>query len=360
MNKGFVLVVGGIVVLGVSAIGSASYYLSDLLIYRQKSKEAWMRPEAPTCHPWMTDYAYADLTNGNPGSNSKPVDFSCAEALNLPAEDLYIKAEDGMKVHYKIYNNPIGANAYEGTSVASEKAPPILLHVHGVSGNYMHGARYFKAASRMGFQLAAMDMTNHGLSDTDGKGAGYGCREYASVIAVVADLEQKYPKRDIFIHSTSMGTMGVANALTALQSLDTNQHIVSIAFENPIPSVREIVYESPQKPPVPNFLIDIGLAIADYRAGYHFDTCKPIDKLKYLTVPAAVLQSAQDDLVPVKLAREYFDALPKQLPNLYKVYPKGAHSAVWNGAPQEYEADLKAIWQAGLRYRSESLLGKAP
>ena len=360
MNKGFILTVGGIVVLGVSTLASASYYLSDLLIFRQKSKERWMHVDPPECPSWMTDYAYADLSKGQPGSNSKPVDFTCEEAKKLPSQDFHVKAEDGLNIHYKVYDNPVQANAYEGSPANLGKETPLMLHVHGVSGNYLHGTRYFKAASRMGFQLVSMDLTNHGLSDTNGKGAGYGCREYASVVAVIADLQQKYPNRDLIVHSTSMGAMSVSNALKALQSLDTGRKIVSVVFENPIPSVRQIVYGSPQKPPVPDFLIDFGLALADYRAGYQFDTCKPIDNLKYLTVPAAVLQSALDDLVPVKLAREFFEALPPQMPHLYKVYPQGGHSAVWNGAPQEYEADLKAIWHAGLRHRSESLLGKAP
>lgn len=355
MKKG-ILALTGTFVLGASALGGAANHLSDLLLFRERPKEEWTNPQKPACSQWMREYAYADLTQGTPGS--KPVDFTCEEALAHPGESFKVSSDSGMAVHYKVYQNPRDGDAYAGFPQMAAKAPPFLLHIHGVSGSHLHGARYFKMASRLGFQLVAMDLSNHGLSEHNGKGAGYGCRESPDVLAVIGALLRSSPDRDILIHATSMGAMALGNAASQLTALDARHRIVAAVIENPIPSVRRVVDESPHRPPVPAFLIDVGMALAHARSGYNFEACRPIDGYKGLTLPAAVLHAQPDDLVPEKLAREVFNSLPKALPNVYKVYPRGSHSAVWNGSPAEYEADVMDIWRTGLRYRSEGLLGQ--
>jgi pimeloyl-ACP methyl ester carboxylesterase len=215
-------------------------------------------------------------------------------------------------------------------------------------------------AERLGFQLAAMDLSNHGLSQRDGMGAAYGCREDADVVAVVGDLMERHPQRDLYLHATSMGAMALANAIPRLMALDTGRRIVALSLENPIPSVRDVVTRSPHRPPVPDAFLDLALLVAGWRAGYNFESCRPLDNVRFAKRPVLVQWSQRDDLVPRELVEEFVSALPGDIPRRLEVFSDGGHSAVWNGDPVAYEAQTKENWLVGLRVRDELLLGRSP
>lgn len=337
-----------LILVGIAGVGASAYYLSGLLLFRDKPRSEWATLQAPRCSPWLENTAYADLREGAPAG--KPVDFPCAEASTLPHASFVVKASTGMEVAYKVYGNAVP------TSDA-----PLFLHVHGVSGNSLHGARYFKMAERLGFQLVAMDLSNHGESQRDGKGAAYGCREDADVVAVVEDLLSRFPGRDLYLHATSMGAMALTNALPRLlASPAAEARIVAVSLENPISSVRDVVLKSPQTPPVPGVLIDIGLLVAGWRAGYNFDSCRPIDNAKFVRVPVLVQWSEKDDLVPREMIDAFFAALPADVPRALEVFPGGGHSAVWNGNPPLYEAQTAENWLKGVAAQTERNAGFRP
>lgn len=368
-----------LILVGAVGVAGAGWYLSGLLLFREKPRAAWRTQQEPECSPWMRNVAFADLRVGAP--DGKALDATCEDAMALPHESRTVKAENGFDIHYNVYANPTGADAYAATGPGSTtgaengaspegadtgnagdggRGAPLFLHVHGVSGNFLHGARYFQMASRLGFQLVAMDLSNHGRSSRNGKGAAYGCREQLDVVAVVDDLKARYPGRDIYLHATSMGAMAVANALPRLMADDSQRRIVALSLENPIPSVREIVTESPYRPPVPDGLIDVGLAIAGWRAGFNFESCKPSDTVRFARVPVLVQWSEKDDLVTRSLTNAFMAALPADVPHVLEIFPGGGHSAVWNGDPERYEAQTRANWREGLRWRGERLLGRRP
>jgi pimeloyl-ACP methyl ester carboxylesterase len=343
----FLLVVVGAVVFG------GGWYLSGMLLFRDKPMDYWQKPQKPACSPWMVDWAFADLrTESVPPRAS--VDDQCPRALEYPKTSHGIKASHGLDVHYNVFDNPIRASAYGNTESAGT-LPPLFLHIHGVSGNWAHGARYFKMASRLGFQLVAMDLSNHGESGRDGKGAAYGCREDADVAAVVNDLKSKFPGRDLYLHATSMGAMSLLNAMPFLMSNNSDGRIVAITLENPIPSVREIVMKSPYRPPVPDAFISMALAFASWRAGHNFDTCRPLDSAGSVRVPTLVQWSEKDEMVPRELVESVVNALPADVPHRFETFPRGGHSAVWNGDPLKYEEQTLANWQEGLEWRRRPL-----
>lgn len=367
MNR-FVLVTCALFAFFGTALGSAAYYLSDMLLYRgNRTKAQWQQATEPVCSTWLTTVAYSNLSQS--ASSETPLDFPCAEAEVLPGEVLHVNNTEGLALRYKVFSNPTEPQA-EGSQgqggqvnltqggAPALKGPPLWLHVHGINGNLLHGARYFKAASRLGFQLVAMELSNHGMSGNNRRGAAYGCRENGDVVAVFEDLLKRFPDRDVLITASSMGTMALANAAEKLVAPAHGGRLVAVSLESPIPTVRQIVLESPQSPKLPLPLVNIALFIAQTRAGVDFEACAPLNNLKFLQVPTIVQHAEPDDLVPVHLARMEFEALPKNLPNVFKVYPKGGHSAVWNGNQQEFESDLQAIWAAGLKYRAEIFLGQ--
>ncbi|MEN9825985.1 MAG: hypothetical protein RI953_1730 [Pseudomonadota bacterium] len=325
--------------IGAVMVG-ALFYLSDLLLYPFKDREKWTSVETIDCTKWMREYAFADLRNGVPGS--KPLDTSCDESLNLPGQSFYARSSLGERIHYKVYDN---------LTEEQRKAPvlpPLFFHVHGVSGTHMHGARYFKMAARLGFQLVAMDLSNHGLSEHNGRGASYGCREQHDVLAVVEALKAQFPGRKILMHGTSMGSMAVLNAGAKLfpqEAGETEKTVVALAIENPIPSVKELVLSTPKKPNVPQGFISLGVWLAEKRSGVDFSTCEPAQAATKVTVPTYMYNSTNDDIVLPEVSKQVADAVPSGKMFRVKVFMRGAHSTVWNGNPEEVEQDFTALWQ---------------
>ena len=327
------------VVLGVLAIFGLAYYLSNMLLFFGKPKEEWNVSQPPTCSEWLRTKAYADLSNDEVAKLAKPLNLDCEEARALAKQDFEIQSSSGLKIHYVVYPSVL---ADQG------KEPPIFLHIHGVSGNYLHGTRYLKAAERMGFQLAAMDLGNHGLSQKTGQGAAYGCREDVDVLAVVNDLRKRYPERLLYLHSTSMGAMTLANALPLFSSSEASEGIVAMSFENPIPSVRDVVVNTPKRPPVPEVLLDLAILVAGWRAGYNFDSCRPMDNLKYASVPILVQYSMKDDLVTLPVVQKFMMNIPSNVPSKLEIFQEGSHSAVWNASPDLYEQQTLENFKLGL------------
>lgn len=329
-----------------AAFVGALFYLSDLLLFPFKPREKWVAVEPIECTNWMSDVAFADLRQES--STRSPLDLSCQESLQLPAQSFYTKNSLGERIHYKVYDN------LTMTQRASANPPPFFFHVHGVSGSHMHGARYFKMAQRLGLQLVAMDLSNHGLSDHNGLGASYGCREKNDVLAVLNAMKDQYPGRKILLHGTSMGTMAILNAAGILlpeESSQQNKSVLALALENPIPSIEQLVLSTPKKPPVPQGFINLGVWLAEKRGHVDFSTCAPVKAAPLVTVPTYIFNSRNDDIVSPEVSRQIADALPASSVFRVKVFQKGSHSAVWNGNPEEVEKDLAELWASAAQIR---------
>lgn len=343
MRSKILIAAAAVLTLLAAILLGGMFHLSDLLIFPFKPREKWASVETVECSPWMNDWAYADLSNGGPGTKS--IDISCPESMNLPSQSFYVTNPSDEKIHYKVYDN-----------IADDKRGlidimPIFLHVHGVAGNYLHGARYFTMAQRLGFQLVVMEMSNHGLSHHNSLGASYGCREQYDVLAVVDALKAQFPGRKILAHGTSMGSMALINAAAkiAAGADEFERRIVqALVLENPIPSVAQLVVSSPKRPNVPQFFIDMGVWLAGFRAKVDFNTCQPIDAAPAINLPTYVYNAVNDDIIQHEYSTQVANAIPAQFLFRRKVFEKGAHSAVWNGQPAEVEQDILELWQAAL------------
>lgn len=343
MSKKIIIIAAAIVAFLGAAFTGALFYLSDLLLFPFKAREKWMAVEVIDCTKWMSEYAFADLRDGFP--SQKPLDMSCQDSLNLPGQSFYTKNSLNERIHYKVYDNLTEAQRQ------SIQQTPLFFHVHGVSGTHMHGARYFKMAARLGFQLVVMDLSNHGLSDHNGRGASYGCREQYDVVAVLNALKAQFPGRKILLHGTSMGSMAALNAAGTVlpqEATEPEKTILAVALENPIPSVEQLVLSTPKKPNVPQGFITLGVWLAEKRGQVDFKSCQPVQSAPRLSVPTYIYNSTNDDIVAPEVSRQIADAAPQDKVFRVKVYNKGAHSTVWNGNPAEVEQDFKDLWSAAV------------
>ncbi|HEY9841669.1 MAG: alpha/beta hydrolase [Candidatus Sericytochromatia bacterium] len=308
----------------------------EAVTYFKETPASWERIKFSHCIKWRHKFVFGDL---RPESKDpyQPLELSCRQAVSLPAEQHYALNRRGQRIHYLRYD------PRKSGSGSKEAERPILLYVHGIAANYVTGLKFLPMARRLGFELVLMELSNHGLSDDDGQGAAFGCREEADLVAVVADLTRREPKRPILIFGSSMGAMTIADAAKDLQPFSRN--VRGVVLENPQSSLRDMLGLYGAKMHLPDFHTDLVTWLAGLRAGQDYAVCAPTERLRDLSYPALVSISEKDFMVPVWMAKKVFDHLPAGYPHQYKQYPYGEHGAVWNGQPERYEADLLAFWR---------------
>jgi pimeloyl-ACP methyl ester carboxylesterase len=218
----------------------------------------------------------------------------------------------------------------------------LLLHVSGITSTWLNGARYAKAAERMGFQLIAMEMRNHGISDHNQAGVSYGCKEKEDVKAVLSALQKDFPLRPILLWGSSGGSMAILNAAPNLAR--EYPQVKALLVESPSSSLRDVA--EAKSPGLPPWLYETAIGIAGMRAGVKFQDCAATTLAPEVKLPTWVVVNQEDPLTPPWMAKKIHAALPAALRSL-TIYPHGGHEAVWNGQPEQYEADLRKFWKQG-------------
>lgn len=335
-----------------SLSGAYTYLLaaqSEAILFFMMKPNAWAEHQKVMCSQDRDRYVYGDLRPESKDQH-QALENTCQQALSYPSTEHYAYNSRGQKIHYEYY----ALDSEQSVNTNKQSNRPLLLFVHGISANYTIGLKYQPIARRLGFDLALMDLSNHGKSDNDGRGAAYGCREDDDLIAVLDDLLKTNPKQKILLFGTSMGAMTIADAAPKLQTYA--QNIVGVILENPQSSVREIVGIYAHKRHIPDFHTDIAVKITGWRAGEDFENCAPYKRVKALRFPTMVMISEKDFMVPVWMAKKVSDQLPKAYPNNFKQYPYGDHAAIWNGQPDIFEKDLREFWEQSLKFHQQSSL----
>lgn len=300
--------------------------LGSMMLFHGRSSEEWQNPAPVVCTKWLNEIGFAGSA------------LSCADALKLSPSHHFPVNERGQKSHYAEYARGADAAGTPGGGA-------IWVHFHGVNGSYLHGARYYQAAQRLGFQLVAAEYVNHGMSSYDGLGAAYGCKESSDVVAVLRDVLNRHPHQKVLVSATSMGTMAVAIAERELDQLDKAHQVVGYALESPITSLGDIVREVPPVTLLPNFLLQLGLRYASSKSGYDLTACTPMAAYPAFSRPALVQHAITDELAPVSMAHRVFEALPNHIVKKLRIYPAGKHSAVWNAQMAGFEQDISEFWR---------------
>ncbi len=310
------------VLLLVIAAGISAYFyqLAGKSLYYKYGKAHWQVSHPASCSTYRERY-YENL---QPTDAPQPLDLTCEQARVFPARSHTATTVDGLSIHYRVFHTTL-------------LNPPLLLHVPGITSDWLNGARYVQAAERMGFQLVVMEMRNHGSSAVNGEGVRYGCKEKHDVVAVLEQLHQQYPERPVLVWGSSGATMAVINAGEALQY---QAYVKGVILENPISSLGDVARV--KSPGLPEMVYQGFLKAASLRGGVDFAACAPIQQASALKQPVLVTVSLQDTLTPEWMAKKVTDSLPRAT---LKTYPEGAHERIWNGQPVVYEQDLKAFWQ---------------
>lgn len=309
--------------------------LADRTTYFLMDARGWEAHRSARCTEQRRRYFFGDLRAGSP-NESRPLELSCEQAVAVPATQSWLRNSRGQRLNMLRYGSPAATD-------------PILLYIPGVSANYLAGTRYIPMVRRLGFELVIMEMSNHGSSDSDGTGAAYGCREKDDITAMLAELQRTDPGRPILLFSSSMSAMAVVNAAPDLSRFPA---VKAVVLESAPSSLRGMITAFAHKLHLPAFLEDQVYWLVEQRTGFHYADCALPPLAVQLRLPTFVTIAERDIMVPVTMAHEVFNALPPGLPHQLKIYPNGDHSAVWNGQPEQFEADLKAFWQNSLGFKT--------
>lgn len=335
--KKFIVSFAALGVLGsVVGISYSVFQLSDKIQYPLD----WHSGRLPYCSEWLNEVGFKDLSSK--GSDSF-VDFSCRDALDLPRKDYRLVSSSGMRIRYSRF-------LLEGEDQAATEDRPIWLHIHGLNGNFLHGARYYGVASRLGFRLFTVDLSNHGQSEDNGKGAGYGCREHHDVATVFNHLTRRYPRAPVFVSASSIGAAALMLAAKSIMVNDRRNQLVAVQLESPFLNVQRSIQYSPLAKGVPRSFVHAGVILAALRSGVPFNSCYPSQQVSNLKIPILVHHGMQDQVVSEQVAKTVFAKLDPVNQNKLKIYKKGGHASVWNGQPEQFEQDIREIWSIGLSH----------
>lgn len=242
--------------------------------------------------------------------------------LAQPHEDVFIKSEDGLKLHATFF-----PGKQEGKTV-------ICFHGYTSEGmkDYIGLSGYYL---ERGYSMLLVDERAHGQSE--GTYIGFGCKDRWDALKWIEWVIQTCGEQvQILLHGTSMG--GATVLMTSGLSLpgQVKGIISDCAFTSPKYVFTHVLHSMYHLPAFP--LIPITDWINKKRADYGMDECNAAREVRKAKVPILMIHGKADTFVPVSMCQEIYDncASPKKL----LVVPGAAHAESYYKDTESYEKAL--------------------
>lgn len=235
-------------------------------------------------------------------------DRDWARASGLPLEDAWFQASDGTKLF--------------GWYVESAETPAVLLWCHGNAGNIINRLDNLRELYRLGLSVFLFDYRGYGRSEgrPSEEGLyqdGFGAYEY------LTRARRVRPER-LILFGRSLGA-AVAGELAA------RKPAAGLILESCFPSVEALAKFHYLGLPVHRLL------------GAKF---RLIDRLPHISLPLLVVHGDRDDVVPLQLGRQVFEAAKE--PKAFYVVRGADHNNVPYAGGPAYFTRLKAFIQSAL------------
>lgn len=234
--------------------------------------------------------------------------------------DFETEAEDGNKVPFVI----IGENQliHENT----------VILVHGLGGDRVSVFPHAEVYLEKGFNVLAIDQRGSGISESDWVTFGY--YEQLDVKAVVDYIRKDSPNTSIYVHGFSMG-----GATTGLYSSSEHaeENIQGIIMDSSFKSMEDMftmVWDQMETGMPSDYAIATGDVFLKLRYGFGFKDADVKTSLSNSKVPTLLIQSQRDDLVPMAVAEEMFEAISHDQKKMWVVDSK--HIEGYIDFPIEY------------------------
>jgi len=198
-------------------------------------------------------------------------DRDWARLSGLPLEDVWFPAADGLRLF--------------GWYVEAAADRPVLLWCHGNAGNIINRLENLKLLYQMGLSTFLFDYRGYGKSQR-ARPSEKGLYEDASGAYDYLTRTRKIRPERIVLFGRSLGA-SVAGELAVQRPAS------ALILESSFPSIEAVAKYHYGGLPVHWFLG------AEYRL---------IDRLPQLSLPKLIIHGEKDDIIPIELGRQVFDA----------------------------------------------------
>lgn len=232
-----------------------------------------------------------------------------ARVSGLPLEEVWFQAEDGTKLF--------------GWYVQSSPAAPVLLWCHGNAGNVIHRLENLAELYRLGLSVFLFDYRGYGRSA--GKPSEDGL--YQDALAAHAYLTNRRgvrPER-LILFGRSLGA-AVAGTVAG------QRPAAGLILESPFPSVAAMARAHYAGLPM-HWLLSGRFPLNE--------------RLQRVSMPVLVIHGDRDDIVPIALGREVFDAARE--PKSFFVIEGADHNTTYQVGGRAYFQRLKQFIQNAVR-----------
>jgi len=236
-------------------------------------------------------------------------DRDWARISGLPLEDVWFPATDGTRLF--------------GWYVESSGSPAVLLWCHGNAGNIINRLDNLRELYHLGLSVFLFDYRGYGRSQ--GRPSEEGLYQDAlGAYAHVTGTRRIRPER-IVLFGRSLGA-AVAGEVAS------QRPVAGLILESSFPSVEALARFHYFGLPV-HWLIGARFNLAD--------------KLKHVSVPILVIHGDQDEIVPIHLGRQVFEAAKD--PKAFYVVPGADHNNLYLVGGRAYFQRLKRIVEEVVR-----------
>lgn len=188
----------------------------------------------------------------------------------LPLEDVWFSSADGTKLF--------------GWYVEGPADPPVILWCHGNAGNIINRLENLQELSRIGLSVFIFDYRGYGRSQ--GRPSEEGLYQDAVGAYDYLTRQRMIRPERLIVFGRSLGA-AVAAELAALKPA------AGLILESSFPSIEAVAKFHYGGLPV-HWLLG-----SDFRL---------IDRLPRLSLPKLIIHGDQDDIIPLELGRQVFDA----------------------------------------------------
>lgn len=226
----------------------------------------------------------------------------------LPLEEVWFQAEDGTKLF--------------GWYVQSSAASPVLLWCHGNAGNIIHRLENLAELYRLGLSVFLFDYRGYGRSQ--GKPSEEGLSQDAlAAYRYVTETRGVRPER-LVLFGRSLGAAVAAEVAS-------RKPAAGLILETPFPSLAAMARTH-----------YLGLPMHWLLSGRF-----PLsERLARISVPVLVIHGDRDDIVPIALGREVFEAARE--PKSFYVIEGADHN-------NTYQVGGRAYFQRLRRFIAEAV-----
>ncbi len=237
------------------------------------------------------------------------VERDWARTSGLPLEDVWFQAEDGTKLF--------------GWYVQASSAAPVLLWCHGNAGNVIHRLDNLAELYRMGLSVFIFDYRGYGRSA--GKPSEEGLYQDAlAAYSYLAGTRGIRPDR-LILFGRSLGA-SVAGTVAS------QKPAAGLILESPFPSIAAMARAHYGWLPM-HWLLSGRFPLGE--------------RLARVSIPVLVIHGDRDDIVPIALAREVFNAARE--PKSFFVIEGADHNDTYQVGGRAYFQRLRQFIQEVVR-----------